>query len=57
MISCNDIICKCQACEKPGIALWDICEDCGWENDDTFEVYHSADLSADLIEVVSVGYV
>ena len=44
---------QCQCCNKLGVEVFDICEDCGWQNDDTFEINHSDDN----IQVVPVGYV
>lgn len=42
---------QCQACENPGVDMFDICRKCGWENDDTLESGEAQDGNGNLVEV------
>lgn len=46
---------KCQVCDHPGIMVWDICNQCGWEND-TDLWYYPDPGNQETVQVNQVGY-
>lgn len=46
---------KCQVCDHPGVRIFDICDNCGWQNDSDLWHYNNP-ADPEHADVIPVGY-